>query len=411
MRYGLLGERLGHSFSKEIHEKLGKYEYELIEVPPDGLDAFMKAKDFAGINVTIPYKQAVIPYLDEISDRARAIGAVNTIVNRDGKLYGDNTDFGGLEALIRRMGLDLRGKIVLICGAGGTSKTAVAVANSLGAAAVHRMSRSGREGALTYEDACARHGDAEALINTTPCGMFPHTDAAPVDLARLPKLEGVVDVIYNPLTTLLVREARARGVKAENGLYMLAAQAVLAAETFTGEPFPADTSEKIYREILFEKQNIVLTGMPSAGKTTIGNLLAARLDRELIDTDAEIVTRARMPIAEIFAKYGETHFRDLESEIVKAMSQTGGRIIATGGGAVLRRENVDALKQNGVLAFLDRPLSALLPTDDRPLSNDAAKLRALYETRRPIYTAAADVIVPVSGTPEDAANLLLEKLL
>lgn len=410
MRCGLLGEKLGHSFSKEIHEKLGRYEYELIEVAPEKLDAFLRARDFDGINVTIPYKQAVIPYLAGMSPRAAAIGAVNTIVNRDGALWGDNTDFGGLEALIRRMGLDLRGKTVLIAGTGGTSRTAKAVAQALGAARTVRMSRSGRDGALTYDAAYAEYGGAEILIHTTPAGMYPDVDGCAVDLSRLPRLEGVVDVVYNPLTTRLVREARARGIPAENGLSMLIAQAVLAAEDFTGEAFGDGVTERIFRELCFEKRSIVLTGMPGSGKSTLGAILAARLGRTLYDTDAEIVRRAGMPITEIFAQYGEQHFRDLESAVIRDLSAQGGAIIATGGGAVLRRENVDALKQNGTLVFLDRPLEALLPTDDRPLADNVQKLRALYEARYPVYTAAADVTVPVTGTPEETAETILEKL-
>ena len=406
MRYGLLGEHLPHSFSKEIHEKLGKYVYEMIEVPPEQLDAFMRAKDFAGINVTIPYKQAVIPYLDALSDRAKAIGAVNTISNRDGRLYGDNTDLAGLEALIRRMGLELEGKTVLIAGTGGTSKTARAAAERLGAAEIVRMSRTGREGALTYEQACAQYGGAEILINPTPCGMYPVTDGIPVDLDRLPQLTGVVDVIYNPLTTRLGREARARGIKAENGLAMLVAQAVRAAEVFTGEAFPG-AIDRIYHEILSEKRNIVLTGMPGSGKTTLGKLLAETLGRELVDTDAEIVKAAGMPIAEVFQAHGEAYFRDLETQVIRDLSQTGGKVIATGGGAVLRQENVDALKMNGVIVFLDRPLEDLLPTEDRPLSNNAEKLRKLHKTRYPIYLAAADKHVSVYGTPEETLKKLL----
>ena len=410
MRCGLLGETLGHSFSKEIHEKLGRYSYELFEVAPDGLDAFLTARDFDGINVTIPYKQAVIPYLDELSERAAAIGAVNTIVNRGGRLWGDNTDFGGLEALIRRMGLDLRGKTVLIAGTGGTSRTARAVAEALGAAHILRLSRSGRDGALTYEAAYAAHGEAELLIHTTPAGMCPDVEGCAVDLGRMPRLEGVVDVVYNPLTTRLVREARARGIPAQNGLFMLAAQAVLAAEDFTGERFGGEVTEDVYRALCFEKRSIVLTGMPGSGKSTLGALLAARLGRTLYDTDAEIVKRAGMPIPEIFRTKGEPYFRALEREVIRELSRHGGAVIATGGGAVLRPENVDALKQNGTLVFLDRPPETLLPTADRPLADDTAKLRALYAERYPIYTAAADVTVPVTGTPEETVKTILERL-
>ena len=410
MRCGLLGEKLGHSFSKEIHEKLGRYGYELIEVAPEQLDAFLTARDFDGINVTIPSKQAVVPYLLGMSPRAEAIGAVNTIVNRGGALWGDNTDFGGLEALIRRMGLDLQGKTVLIAGTGGTSRTAAAVAGALGAARVLKMSRSGRDGALTYEAAYAAHGDAEILIHTTPAGMFPDGNGIAVDLRRLPALQGVVDVVYNPLTTRLVREARARGIPAENGLYMLAAQAVLAAEDFTGETFDAAVTERIYRELCMEKRSIVLTGMPGSGKSTLGALLASRLGRPLYDTDEEIVKRAGTPITEIFKEHGEAYFRNLESAVIGDLAPRGGAVIATGGGAVLRRENVDALKQNGTLVFLNRPLAALLPTDDRPLADDADKLKKLYAARYPVYTAAADVTVAVAGTPEDTMNAILECL-
>lgn len=410
MRYGLLGEKLGHSFSKEIHEKLGRYSYELIELPPEKLGAFMRSRAFDGINVTIPYKQAVIPYLDGLSERARAIGAVNAIVNRGGRLYGDNTDFAGLAGLIGRLGLDLRGRTVLICGTGGTSKTAAAVAAHLHAGEIVRLSRGAKGGAISYDSAYEKYSEAEILINTTPCGMFPEVGGAPVDVEKFPGLRGVVDVIYNPLTTYLVLSARAKGIPAENGLYMLVAQAVDAAEIFLEERFGAETLERIYREILFEKRSLVLTGMPGSGKSTVGKLLAARLGRELVDTDAEIVRRAGMPITEIFREKGEAVFREIEAGVIRELSLTGGKIIATGGGAVLREENVKALKMNGAVVFLDRPVSDLLPTDDRPLSDSGEKLRALYQTRYPIYTKTADLTLPVRGTPEDTVNELLEML-
>ncbi len=410
MKCGLLGEKLGHSFSREIHEKLGRYSYELLEVAPDELDAFLARRDFDGLNVTIPYKQAVIPYLDGISPRAERIGAVNTIVNRGGKLFGDNTDFAGLAALLGRMELTLAGRTVLICGTGGTSKTASAVAEHLGAARVVRLSRNGREGAVTYEAARAQYADADVLINTTPAGMYPDVEGLPVELSWFPQLSGVADVVYNPLTTRLVRTARERGIPAENGLYMLVAQAVAAAEVFTGETFGAETTERIYREILFDKRSIVLVGMPGSGKSTLGRLLAEKLGRPFVDTDEQIVARAGISIPEIFRSRGEARFRDLESEAVRDVCRTGGAVVATGGGAVLRRENVDAMKQNGAVVFLDRPLSALLPTDDRPLANDAEKIRRLYAERLPVYRAAADVTVSVRGTPEETAGEILDTL-
>ena len=410
MKYGLIGEKLGHSFSKEIHEKLGRYSYELLELAPDEVEDWMRARDFAGFNVTIPYKQTVIPFLDEITERARAIGAVNTVVNRKGKLLGDNTDFGGMEALIRRMGLDLNGKKVLIAGTGGTSKTAAAVAEKLGAGEILRLSRSEKDGSISYEQAYREHGDARILIHTTPAGMYPKSDGIAVNLENLPCLEGLVDVVYNPLTTRLVREARERGIKAENGLYMLVAQAVLAAEDFTGESFGDEVIEDIFREIVFEKRNIVLTGMPSSGKSTLGRILAGRLGRELVDTDERIVEHAGIPITEIFSRFGEKHFREMEAEVIKNVSESGGKIISTGGGAILRKDNVDKLKSNGTIVFLDRDPEALIPTDDRPLADDREKIRRLYEERYPRYMAAADIRIEIRGVPENTAEELLRRL-
>ena len=410
MKYGLIGEKLGHSFSREIHEKLGRYAYELREIRKEELDAFMRARDFCGINVTIPYKTAVIPYLDELSDLAKAVGAVNTVVNRGGKLYGDNTDVWGLISLIRRLTPDLSGKTVLILGTGGTSRAALAAAKQLRAAKAVRVSRTGRDGALTYEEAYRDLSDAGFLVNTTPVGMFPHAGESPIDLSRFPRLSGVVDAIYNPLLTRLLLDARALGIPAENGLYMLVSQAMRSAELFTGEPIGERVTEKIYAELLFEKRNIVLIGMPGSGKSTVGRLLAKQLGRPFRDTDEEIVARAGKPIPDIFRDEGEGAFRDLESAVVADLSQYGGAVIATGGGAILRQENLDALRQNGALVLLDRPLEDLIPTSDRPLANESEKLRALYTVRDPLYRAAADLTVPVRGTPENVTDTILEKL-
>ena len=410
MNYGLIGEKLGHSFSREIHDKLGKYPYELCEIPKGELCAFLTRRDFAGINVTIPYKTDVIPYLSDTSDLARAVGAVNTIVNRGGKLYGDNTDVRGLIALIRRMRPDLAGMTVLILGTGGTSRAALAAAKALHAKNAIRVSRTGRDGAVTYEAAYRDFADADFLINTTPVGMFPHAGTSPVDLSRFPRLSGVVDAIYNPLHTRLLLDARALGIPAENGLYMLVAQAMKSAELFTGEPIGDDVTERIYAELLFEKQNVVLIGMPGSGKSTVGRLLADQLGRALVDTDEEIVRRAGTPITEIFATKGEPAFRDLESAVIREVSETGGKVIATGGGAILREENLAALRGNGVLIWLDRPLADLLPTSDRPLADRAEKIKALYAVRRPLYESAADLTVPVGTTPENIALAIMEKL-
>ena len=276
MTCGLIGRRLGHSYSPQIHRALADYDYKLWELEPEELETFFRHQDFTGVNVTIPYKQAVIPLLDEFSETARAIGAVNTVVRRGGKLYGDNTDFAGMAALIHRIMLSLEGKKVLILGTGGTSKTAVAVARSLGAAEVYRLSRSGREGALTYEDAARLHADADVLINTTPGGMYPAVEGCPVALDAFPNLSGVVDAVYNPLRTNLVLQARSRGIPAEGGLYMLAAQAAYASALFRGCETSQRDIDLAYQTVRREMENIVLIGMPSSGKSTVGRALAER---------------------------------------------------------------------------------------------------------------------------------------
>ncbi|HIV17450.1 MAG TPA: shikimate dehydrogenase [Candidatus Alectryocaccobium stercorigallinarum] len=404
MQYGLIGEHLPHSFSKIIHEDIGLYEYELHEVAKEDIDSFMKQKDFKAINVTIPYKQTVIPYLDEISERAEAIGAVNTIVNREGKLFGDNTDFGGMLSLIDKMGLELSGKKVLILGTGGTSRTAFAVAKSMDAKEIHKVSRVAKEGSISYEEMYEKHADADIIINTTPCGMFPDTYKRPVDLERFSNIEGVVDAIYNPLSSMLVQQAKELGAKAQGGLYMLVAQAVLAAEIFTDQILEEDLIDKIYGRLLARKRNIVLIGLPSSGKTTAGKRLAEITGRKLIDSDDVIIERESVPISEIFAKRGEKAFRDIESEVIAEISKENGVIIATGGGAVLRKENVEALKTNGIIVFLDRNPDTLIPTDDRPTFDAKEKIKELYRIRYPIYSAAADIHFKADCGYEEAGD-------
>ena len=409
MEYGLIGEKLPHSFSKEIHEKLAGYDYQLKELTPAQLPAFLEKRDFKGINVTIPYKQTVIPYLDELDDKAAAIGAVNTIVNREGKLYGYNTDYDGMVALIRHAGLSLEGKTVLILGTGGTSKTAMAVAKDLGAASVQRVSRTAKEGAISYEE--AQRLPVQILINTTPSGMYPHPDGQPMDLSRFGWLEGVLDAVYNPLRTRLVLQARDNGARGQGGLYMLVAQAAAAAELFLGKPLPAGAMDRVYRQIHGEKQNIVLTGMPGSGKSTVGRILARDMDREFVDVDTEIIRLAKLPISEIFARKGEAYFRDLESQAIAALSQRTGLVIATGGGAILREENVRHLRQNGRLYFLDRPIENILPSDDRPLSRDREALQQRYEERYTRYTVTADTRIPVEGSADTVAAAIGEEFL
>lgn len=409
MEYGLIGEKLSHSFSKEIHEKLAGYDYQLKELTPAQLPGFLQKREFKGINVTIPYKQAVIPYLDEMDEKAKAIGAVNTIVNREGKLIGYNTDYDGMVALIRHAGLSLAGKTVLILGTGGTSKTAMAVAADLGAASVQRVSRTGKDGAISYEE--AQRLPVQILINTTPSGMYPNPDGQPMDLSRFGWLEGVLDAVYNPLRTRLVLQARDNGARAQSGLYMLVAQAAVACEHFLGEKLPAGALQTVYRAIHGEKQNIVLTGMPGSGKSTVGRILAREMGREFVDTDTEIIRLAKKPISDIFAQRGEAYFRDLESQVIAQLAQRTGLVIATGGGAILRAENVRRLRQNGRIYFLDRPVEDIVPTDDRPLSRDREALEKRYAERYPRYVTAADTRIPVNGSADTVAKAIREEFL
>ncbi|MBQ7922264.1 MAG: shikimate dehydrogenase [Clostridia bacterium] len=407
MTYGCIGEHLSHSFSKEIHNRIETYEYTIREVPKEELDAFMTAREFTAINVTIPYKQDVIPYLHEISDIARSIGAVNTIVNRDGKLYGYNTDFFGMKSCITRAGISLAGKKVLILGTGGTSRTARAVAEAMDAGEIIVVSRTEKPGVITYEQASRQHWDAGVILNTTPVGMYPNPGVSPVDINCFPNLSGVFDAIYNPLASRLIMDAREKGIPAEGGLYMLVAQAVFAAEKFTGKTYEPEIIEETYREIFLSKQNIVLTGMPASGKTTVGRLLAEETGRTFVDTDVEIVKKYGMEIPEIFEKFGEAGFRERERDVVAEVGKNSALVIATGGGAILRDDNMDALRQNGKIYFLDRPLDKLLPTADRPTANSADAIRRRYAERYGRYCGTADVIVPMNEDPEINAEKIL----
>lgn len=410
MKYGLIGEHLKHSYSCEIHAQIADYEYELHEIPPSGLGGFLKKREFNAINVTIPYKQDVIPYLDEISDTAKRIGAVNTIVNRNGRLYGDNTDFAGMLALAKHIGVDMKGKKVLILGTGGASKTGHALAEYMGAESVFYVSRSGKDGSISYEQAVTEHSDAQIIINATPVGMFPKQDGRPIDISAFPKLEGVIDAIYNPLRTNLILDAQERGIPAEGGLYMLSAQAVHASAVFLDIPLDESLVDKAFKSVKNDKQSIVLIGMPSSGKTTVGRILSEKCGKQLADTDEYIVRKIGMPISDFFAKFGEAEFRRIEKETVAELSATGGRIIATGGGAVLDPENVRALKQNGVLVFLDRRPENLIATDDRPLASRRSALEKLYAERYDIYCAAAELHIDANTTPEAEADAILKEL-
>lgn len=408
MIYGCLGEKLGHSFSREIHQKLSNFDYKLIELNLDELYEFLKNKDFSAVNVTIPYKEKVIPFLDEIDEHARLIGAVNTIVNKGGKLYGYNTDFHGMIELLKHAEVDVTDKKVCILGTGGTSKTALAVLQALGAKKILKVSRNAIEDAITYDELYSDHTDCDVIINTTPVGMYPNNDGCPVDLSKFPSLSGVIDAVYNPLRTRLILEARKRGIPAEGGLYMLVAQAIKASELFHDVKYEDELEKSTYENILLEKESIVLIGMPSCGKTTVGRLISELCGKPFFDSDEMIIDSAKMQISEIFDMLGEGSFRDMERQVIRGLSSKGGRIIATGGGVILDPANIDALRQNGRIYFIDRSPRLLCPTSSRPLCNTQDKLLALFEERYDKYMMASDVVVDGDRAPIDVANNVIK---
>lgn len=406
-KYGCIGKKLTHSFSKEIHAKLADYQYDLIELSEDEVKVFFTEKNFKAVNVTIPYKQTVIPYLDSMSDVAKRIGAVNTVINKNGKLYGYNTDYYGMKALIEKLGVEIKNKKVLVLGTGGTSKTARVLAEDMGASEILTVSRSESENYITYEKAVSDHSNADVIINTTPSGMYPDCDSEPIDISRFNKLTGVVDAVYNPLCTNLVLNAKAKGVKAEGGLYMLVMQAVVAVEKFLDTEIPKTVADSVFASVFSAKENIVLTGMPGSGKSTVGKLLKLD-DFSFVDTDEEIEKRCGCTIKELISSKGEKYFRDLETEVIKDISSKYCQIISTGGGAVLREENVHYLKRNGKIFFINAKPERLHPTDSRPLSDTIEKLKKLYDERIDIYNSTANVVVPDMKTAKEEAEFILK---
>ncbi len=409
MKYGVIGEHLKHSFSKEIHEKIGGYEYGVWEIEPSKLGEFLKKADFNGINVTIPYKESVIPYLDWISDEAAGIGAVNTVVNRSGKLYGYNTDYMGMKSLIERNGINVKGKKTLILGNGGTAKTGCRVLSDLGAAKIITVGRDKSKADVTYDELTSLHSDAEFILNTTPVGMYPKNSGKIINVKDFPKLCGLIDVVYNPLRTNLTLEAKERGIPSESGLYMLVSQAVCASEIFTGQKYAPELCERIFKEILKSKENIVLIGMPSSGKTVVGKYLAGLTGRELIDTDAEIEAELECDIPSYIQAYGEDKFRIVESAVIERVSKKNGAIISTGGGCILRQINVNNLRQNGRIYFINRSLDLLTPTKDRPLTSDMEAMKRKFTERYDLYKSSADCEINGNGSVEQVGNLIVEE--
>ena len=404
MKCGLLGRTLGHSYSPQIHRYLGNYQYALYEKEPSDLEAFLRCSDVKAFNVTIPYKKDVIPYLDELSPAAMKIGAVNTVVRReDGTLFGHNTDYYGFASMVKRCGLEVSGKKVLVLGSGGASNTAVAVLKELGASVIV-ISRSGEN----HYGNLHLHADASVIVNATPVGMYPNTGISPLDLTVFPQLEGVLDIVYNPARTKLLLDAEKLGIPTENGLWMLVAQAKEAAEYFTGQPIEDARIGTIYRTLSGQMQNIILIGMPGCGKTTVGKALAQRLGRSFVDADEEIVRLAGKPIPQIFSEDGEESFRQWETQALDTLGKQSGLVIATGGGCVTKERNYPLLHQNGILFWLQRDWRNL-PTEGRPLSQ-AGKLADMYAIRKPLYEAFADHAIDNNGAEAQTLSAILEKL-
>ena len=410
MEYGLIGEKLTHSFSKEIHAKIGNYPYELLEIPREKLSEFLALKNFGAVNVTIPYKEAVIPFLNDISAEAKKIGAVNLIVNKNGALYGYNTDYYGAKRMIERADIQVKGKKALILGSGGTKKTLYAVLSDLGAKEILIVSRKKSDDTITYEEATYLHNDAEIIANATPVGMFPSIDDMPIDPDCFKNLSGVIDVIYNPLTTRLIESVQARGIPRTNGLYMLAAQAVRAYSLVKDIPTDESLCESVYVKTLREKRNVVLIGMPSSGKTEIGKRIAEKTGRIFIDTDFLTQRRTGKCPAAFIKEYGEAAFRAEEAISVKEAAAKTGCVIATGGGIINVSANIRFLKKNGKIFFLDRPLSLLSADENHPLSETRAALERLYEKRLPLYLSAADERIKNDYDEESAAEQILRGL-
>ena len=415
MKYGLIGGHLGHSFSKQIQTRIAEienvkdYDYQLVELDKEEFKEFMEKKDFKGINVTIPYKKDVIPYLDEMDESAKAIGAVNTIINVDGKLKGYNTDFGGFLYMVKAHNVHMEGKKVLIIGNGGACAAVKAVCKHENAKDIVIVSRSANRGAISYDEMYTSHLDADIVVNTSPVGMFPNIVNAPIDVSWFHKLECVLDVVYNPILTRLCFEAQEADIKRVIGLEMLIAQAKYTFEIFENMSFDDSIIDEIKKEMLKDRCNIVLIGMPSAGKTTIGKMLEEKLGKEFFDLDDMIIAKAGKSIPEIFQESGEAGFRAIETEVAIEASKMNNKIIATGGGVVKHKVNMDFLRLNGITIFIDRDIDKLISSDpNRPLSSSKQALQQMYKERYPLYQKYATYVAVnnanIDETVDDIVN-------
>ena len=409
MRYGLIGEKLGHSFSKDIHERIADYTFDLIPLSKEEFKTFMEKKEFTALNVTIPYKKDVIPYLDEMDEHAKAIGAVNTIVNRDGKLKGYNTDFTGFLYMVKKHNVHMEGKKVLIIGNGGASAAIQAVVQHESAGSMVIVDVVPGNGAISYDEMFSSHLDAEIIINTSPIGMYPRIGNAPIDISMFHKCEAVLDVIYNPILTRLCFEAQEMDIKRVNGLEMLIAQAKQSVEFFLDKSIDDQIIDDIYQDMLRERCNIVLIGMPSAGKTTIGKMLENRMQKEFIDLDDIIIEKAGKSIPEIFEESGEAGFRAIETEAAIEVSKLNNKIIATGGGTIKHKVNMDYLRQNGITIFIDRDVDKRISSDpNRPLSKSSDALAKMHAERLPLYQKYAAYVAVNNSDIESTVTEIVE---
>ena len=408
--YGLIGENIKYSFSKIIHEQISDYKYDLISLSNENFDKFMKEHNFKAINVTIPYKQKVLPYIDKIDQHAKNIGSVNTIINKNNKLYGYNTDFYGFLYQIKKNNIEIKGKKILVLGNGGAAKSVIAVLKYLEANEIYIVYYKKNKNTISYKECYENHTDSDILINTTPVGMFSKNNTSPINIYKFKKLKVVIDLIYNPLKTKLLIQAENMKIKTINGIEMLVAQAKYSAEYFLNTKIEDKIIEKIVKNIKFEKSNIVLIGMPSAGKTTIGKLCSIELKKEFIDIDDMITKKINMPISKYFETYGEKKFRQLEKKICQDIAFKNNCIISTGGGVIKNYKNIENLKANGIIIFIDRNINNLSIDSSRPLSKNRNSLKLMYKQRLPLYKKYADIIVYNNNNFNKCKNNIIKEI-
>ncbi len=411
MKYGLIGKTLKHSFSKIVHSYLDSKDYELVSLNEDELDSFLKRRDFLGINVTIPYKEKVIPYLDYVSEEVKEIGACNTIVNKNGKLYGYNTDCYGLESLIKHYHYEIEDKVVAILGTGGTKNTTYYLLKKLKAKKIYVVSRNPKGEEISYNQLNSLKNEIEIIINTTPVGMYPNNEQQIISIKGFNHLKGIIDVIYNPLNTLLVLEGKQNHINSHGGLYMLIGQGIKASELFLDKKYDKGMLDRIYFDILKKKENIVLIGMPMSGKTRTGKILASYIKKDFIDMDKQIENDEKRSINEIFSTDGETYFRNVESTLAKELGINQGKVISTGGGIILNPLNMMYLKQNGIVIYLTRDFDKLVYSSSRPLTKSKEEYLALEKKRKHLYLKYKDIHVNNStDNVDEIMNFIKRKL-